>query len=221
MFKTTAIYPNRIIDKKELELKLGLPEEGSSNFIFYFNSNIIAIGYERLVYGDHGPYLEFTKNQIKCNLLSKFNNDFDINKLPPLNYKYYYFWLCPENLDENLRLYPDDLKIYLQIKNVHDLSNAPKRTDGKKSVYNRKEGYADYRRGYLYINPYDLKHINLTQLSEYIELKTDEKINLKYLDNKNLEISLKNAIFVLNIEKVVDYSDFETIVDLSNEIINK
>jgi hypothetical protein len=213
IFKTTAIYSNRIRDKKELESKLKLNEEGNSNFVFYYNSIIIAIGYERIVYGDHGPYLEFTKNQIKCTLLSKFNNDFDINKLPPLNYKYYYFWLIPENCD--------DLKIYLQIKNVHDLPNAPIRSDGKKSDYNRKEGYSDYRRGYLYTNPLDLKHINLTQVSEYIELKTNLKITLKYIDNKFFDICLNNANFTLNIDNNIDFNDFNTIVNLSNDIINK
>ena len=29
--------------------------------------------------------------------------------------------------------------------------------DGRKSNFNRVEGYADYRRGYFYVDPYDLE----------------------------------------------------------------
>lgn len=28
------------------------------------DSAVIAVGYRRVLYGDHGPYLEFTKHQI-------------------------------------------------------------------------------------------------------------------------------------------------------------
>ena len=37
IYKSTAIYKNRILDKKELENKLLLPEFGSSNFSFLTN----------------------------------------------------------------------------------------------------------------------------------------------------------------------------------------
>lgn len=147
---TTAIYPNRLLDKKELEEKLKLPECGNQNQQFFLpNDSLFANGYVRVVYGDHGPYLEFEKSNIVVELKSKFGNKIDFNNLPDLDYKYYYFWLYPDVLPE--------IKVYLQIKPVTNLPNAPRRQDGKKSSFNRKEGYADYRRGFFYVDPYCLK----------------------------------------------------------------
>lgn len=41
-FKSTAIYKNRILDKKELEENLSLPEYGSDKFSF-LTSNFLYI----------------------------------------------------------------------------------------------------------------------------------------------------------------------------------
>lgn len=145
---TTAIYPNRIEDKEELEAILGIPEEGNETTNFYLPSgNLFATGYVRIVYGDHGPYLEFEKEQVKAELKSRFENDID--ELPAAKHLFYYFWLYPVS--------DPGIKVYLQIKPVTNLPNAPRRADGKPSRFNRKEGYADYRRGYIYIDPYLLK----------------------------------------------------------------
>lgn len=150
-FKSTAIYDNRLEDKQELETKLNLNEQGNGTTEFYLpDGSLFAQGYERVVYGDHGPYLEFGFPHIKCKLHSKFGNK--ITSLPDLDYKYYYFWLYPTG-------HPD-IKVYLQIKPVNNLPNAPKREDGKPSQFNRAEGYADYRRGFFYVNPYALQNKN-------------------------------------------------------------
>lgn len=150
-FTSTAIYPNRLEDKEKLETKLGLSEKGDDTTEFYLESGkILAKGYTRIVYGDHGPYIEFEMKHIKCILLSKFGNTIDCRSLPE-NPKYYYYWLYP-NTDK-------DVKVYLQLKPVTDLPNAPKRADGKRSRFNRKEGYADYKHGYFYVNPYEIKNI--------------------------------------------------------------
>ena len=146
---TTAIYPNRVEDKQALESKLGLLEEGNDYQEFFFKSLPFAKGYVRVVYGDHGPYIEFDKRHILCQLKSKFNNQVDLDNLPDLDFKYYYYWLFPKD-------HPA-CKVYLQIKPVTDLPNAPKRADGKKSSFKRKEGYADYRRGFFYVDPYQLE----------------------------------------------------------------
>ena len=144
---TTAIYPNRIADKIEVEQKLSLQEQGNNHTEFFTHSGkLFAVGYERIVYGDHGPYIEFTKEQIKLKLKSKFGNNID--KLPGNDYEYYYVWLVPENVNS--------LKVYWQVKPVSHLPNAPVRDDGKPSKFNRSEGYADYKRGLYYVNPYDL-----------------------------------------------------------------
>lgn len=150
IFKSTAIYQNRIEDKNDIETKFSLSEEGNEYTEFLLpNNSIFAKGYNRIVYGDHGPYLEFDRLHIKCKMYSKFGNIIDRNNLPDENYKYYYFWLFPEDAE--------DIKVYLQIKPVTNLPNAPKRADGKQSKFNRKEGYADYKRGLFYVDPYSLK----------------------------------------------------------------
>jgi len=146
--KTTAIYNNRIEDKSKLENILNLQEEGDLNKIFLLpNGKVFAEGYNRIVYGDHGPYIEFNKSHIKCKLYSRFGNKIDEENLPK-DSKYYYFWLFPHGSEKT--------KVYLQIKPVTDLPNAPKREDGKKSAFNRKEGYADYKSGMYYVDPYSL-----------------------------------------------------------------
>jgi len=147
-FKTTAIYENRLSDKMQVESSLGLSEEGNQTTEFYNNGLLLFQGYERIVYGDHGPYIEFSLQNIRCKLKSKFNNYVDFNNLPGDDFKYYYYWLQPVDSQE--------IKVYLQIKTVHNLPNAPKRDDGKKSCFNRAEGYADYKRGYFYVDPYSL-----------------------------------------------------------------
>lgn len=148
-FKSTAIYPNRVADKIQLEQKLNIQEQGNNDTEFYTETGeLFAKGYERIVYGDHGPYIEFTKEQIKTKLRSRFGNE-DLDRLPDeYEYKYYYVWLSPENVAS--------LKVYWQVKTVEGLPNAPKRDDGKPSKFNRKEGYANYKRGFYYVNPYDL-----------------------------------------------------------------
>lgn len=147
MFVSTAIYPNRIEDKNRLDPFLS--EEGNNDYnLLLPNKSIFATGYTRIVYGDHGPYIEFTRKQIISKLYSKFGNVINYNQLPDESYKYYYFWLYPEGFEH--------IKVYLQIKPVTHLPNAPKRADGKPSCFNRKEGYADYKRGFFYVDPYEL-----------------------------------------------------------------
>lgn len=149
MVTTTAIYQNRIDDKNILESITNLSEFGNNTTKFIIPSGpILAIGYERIVYGDHGPYIEFIKHNFQVELISKFGNKLDT--LPdPEKCQIYYFWLQPVNIPK--------IKIYWQIKTVKNRPNAPARTDGKPSTFGRVEGYADYKIGFYYVNPYDLK----------------------------------------------------------------
>ena len=143
--ETTAKYPNRIADKEEVESKLGFNEFGDSTTKFYINGNLFAEGYQRIVYGDHGPYVEFSEKNIYCKLRSRYS--WKVPELPDeKTARFFYFWLCP-TFDLNV-------KVYLQIKPVTFLKNAPAREDGKPSSFNRTEGYADYRRGFYYVSPF-------------------------------------------------------------------
>jgi len=135
-FTTTAIYPNRIKNKEDLEAITDLVESGSEQFSFKTKKGtIIAEGYLRIVHGDHGPYTEHLQEHILWdNLLCERKG-----------VGYYNKW------------YPKDgsrVLIYDQIKTVNSLPNPP---PGKMSYKgNRKEGYADYRIGRVYISPYDV-----------------------------------------------------------------
>ena len=145
---STAIYPNRIEDKEVLESLLNLNEEGDDTTVFRLNgcSDVFAIGYSRIVYGDHGPYVEFSKSHIKKELYSIYGKRYDLSQVPP-NSKYYYYWL---------KIRESKVKVYYQLKTVANLQNAPRRADGKPHRFFRKEGYADYKIDMLYVNPYDM-----------------------------------------------------------------
>ena len=72
--------------------------------IYLKNGTLFATGYNRIVHGERGDYVEFEEEHIVPKLISKFGNklteDLDI----------YYWWLYPET-DENT-------KVYLQRKTV-------------------------------------------------------------------------------------------------------
>mgnify|MGYP001560262661 CR=1 FL=1 len=152
---TTAIYPNRLSDKKRLEAQMGLEEQGSEDIVFYYNQIEICRGYTRIVYGDHGPYIEFDRNHIRCFLVNKWGKP-ELHLPDEDKATFYYYWLTPKG--------QPDLKVYLQIKPVTDLPNAPRRADGFKSNFNRSEGYADYKRGFYYIDPYQLDAYSVSEI---------------------------------------------------------
>ncbi len=135
MFQTTAIYENRIRDRKELFSEIPLNEEGDKDTLFFTNSDVLLCsGYERIVFGDHGPYIEF----------SVYNVNVDSWFAQRIGIGYYD------------KYYPRDnsgILMYLQRRTVSNLPNPPK---GKRSFRgNRKEGYADYVVGMYYISPWN------------------------------------------------------------------
>jgi hypothetical protein len=132
---TTAIYENRIKDKLFVEDFLGLNEFGNSYTLFktYFDT-IIAKGFLRVLYGDHGAYVEFLREHINW-------NEFECNRK---NIGYYDKWYTLDG---------SNILLYYQTKNVKNLPNPP--IGGFNG--NRKEGYADYRVGRIYISVKDIK----------------------------------------------------------------
>jgi hypothetical protein len=136
-FSSTAIYPNRIEERNLLELETDLGEDGSPNLWFYSQRGLlVAKGYVRMVYGDHGAYLEFLNHQVLWEAWEKERS----------GYGYYDKW------------YPVDgsrLLLYDQRKTVADLPNPPA---GPRSFKGgRQEGYADYRIGRCYLSPYEIR----------------------------------------------------------------
>lgn len=137
--KSTAIYPNRILDKKEVESKFSLDEFGSPNKIFKtMNGLILSEGFERIVYGDHGPYIEFTIENIVWDSWKCFRK----------NIGYYNIYFPIDGTK---------IQLYFQRKDVKNLTNPPQ---GIRSFYgNREEGYADYIVGKCYISPFEINLI--------------------------------------------------------------
>lgn len=135
---TTAIYPNRMKDKWRVERDHGLFEHGADDIVFLTPAGTcFAVGYVRIVYGDHGPYVEFSKHQVQAKLKRKFN------RLPPVDA--YYDWLEPVD--------GSGVKVYDQKRDVKRIKNAP----AGGFAGNRAEGYADYKPGMIYVSPDELR----------------------------------------------------------------
>ncbi len=73
----------------------------SENNLLIFNKEVFVIGYNRIVIGDHGPYIEFDKNHLKI----KERQEFRLN-----NKSVKYIWYTLEN--------NSNIKIYYQINKV-------------------------------------------------------------------------------------------------------
>jgi len=103
-----------------------------------YSGALVASGYSRIVYGDHGPYIEFQKDHIQYRLIPKFGKGSgDLGDA-------YYEWMHPEQ--------NESVKVYRQLRTVRNKPNPP--YGG--FMGNRKEGYADYRVGMYYIAPEEL-----------------------------------------------------------------
>ena len=145
--QSTAIYENRQHDKKLVEIRFPALLEFPTGQKVSFRSGTkeVASQYQRVVYGDHGPYIEFKVEDFCLPLRDKFTNrapDLVVPEKP----KYFYNWLYVPGTTIS--------KVYFQYKTVQFLKNAPAREDGKPSRFNRVEGYADYKVGYLYVDPF-------------------------------------------------------------------
>jgi hypothetical protein len=67
--------------------------------IFLKNGTLFATGYNRIVHGERGDYVEFEKEHIVQNLKYKFGFK---NSPPPEDI--YYLWLYPQS-DKNTKVY--------------------------------------------------------------------------------------------------------------------
>lgn len=94
-------------------------------------NTVIGKGYRRVLYGDHGPYIEFFPMQINWDAFPHCRRK--------AHYAYY---------DEH---YTIDyvVQVYEQKRDVSDKPNPP---GGQWSVnHNRPNGYADYQPGFIYV----------------------------------------------------------------------
>jgi len=135
VLRSTAKMPNREVDKQRVENELGLPEFGDATTEFWavrdWGYIPVALGYDRIVYGDHGPYVEFSPEHICW-------SSFPIFEERPEGC---YFDEC----------FTEDCvtMLYYQKRTVRNKPNPPQ---GDNSVCNNlKEGYANYVIGKLYL----------------------------------------------------------------------
>ena len=89
------------------------------------SATLFALDVNRVVKGERGTYVEFTKNQILPHLVSKFTGKRWSEDQVKGDESFYYYWLVPENAS----MY-GNTKVYFQLKTV---------------------GYADYRVGMYYV----------------------------------------------------------------------
>tara|TARA_R110002020_G_scaffold169022_2_gene357991 strand:- start:111 stop:572 length:462 start_codon:yes stop_codon:yes gene_type:complete len=132
---------NRFRDVRRIEQRFpDLTEIPSKGVEFFSPRGKIATNYERVVYGDHGPYVEFTKDQLEPITIVK-------EKTSPMSY-----------YDEGV---VGNLKVYIQKRDVSNLPNPPR---GRWSKANKRSGgYADYRPGYYYIAADDLQTVKAVE----------------------------------------------------------
>lgn len=96
--------------------------------VYLANGTLFANGFERIVHGGRGDYMELKREQIVPRLFQRFTNKPFDEETYNKSVDFYYYWLEPET-DRNT-------KVYFQLKTVK---------------------YADYKIGYYYISPDLLK----------------------------------------------------------------
>mmetsp|Transcript_50241 Transcript_50241/g.162655 ORF Transcript_50241/g.162655 Transcript_50241/m.162655 type:complete len:417 (-) Transcript_50241:238-1488(-) len=130
---STADSSNRMRDKRKVEAKLKLPEFGDECTVFCDarDGRRVAVGYLRVVYGDHGAYVECRPEQVIWEGFELRNTTaeyYDLYKSVP----------------------PGRAQVYLQKRTVSDRPNPPQGRDSKQ--HDRPQGYADYQPGLVYIS---------------------------------------------------------------------
>jgi hypothetical protein len=134
---STVDSENRARDAKRVAEKLSLsaPEKGSADALVIVDGQVIARGFTRILYGDHGPYFELVHASVEWALF-----DDHILKGPK---RHYHEHRCTLNSGTTVMLYD-------QFNGVGDEPNPP---EGEWSVANnRPEGYAGYVPGRLYLS---------------------------------------------------------------------
>ena len=142
--KVVYIYPNR--QRLALDLERthpGLSEKGQSDVdILDRADHVISIGYDRVVFGDHGAYIEMNYGQMQLGL------EWQLRMKGGTAY-----------YDEMYT--PGHAKVYKQLRDVKNLKQPPVKTTNihawRHNVRQDVEGYADYIPGKFYVSVDDVK----------------------------------------------------------------
>lgn len=99
---------------------------GSDSYLYNFSNTLITKGYERIVIGDYGAFVEFNQKQANFDsFITKSGEEYRLTKRYNSTVKYE--WLTTKDYS--------DIKIYLQRRTVP---------------------YADYKPGYFYISVFEV-----------------------------------------------------------------
>jgi len=162
---STEGLANRVRDLELVQRELGVAEEGSETLHLWDRDRVqdmsvlslpglstttadaadasppllLAVGYRRILLGDHGPYFELERRHLRLEAFEQ-----------------------PTELEHYIERYsPAHAKLYEQLRDVSDRSNPPK--EGRYWVANNRTaaqgGYADYRVGLYYIS---CDHVRIT-----------------------------------------------------------
>jgi hypothetical protein len=137
---TTLGLPNREADRQAVEAQLQLPEDGAGAaaaglLLVDRKGYTLGRGYRRIVYGDHGPYVELAPEQLPS-AAERVADGWREDGAGP----YYVTHFSPASA-----------KLYEQTRDVSNKPNPP-RSGGRGVWNNRPEGYADYQPGYWYVS---------------------------------------------------------------------
>lgn len=147
---TTLALDNRVRDRAMVEQHLKLPEDGTcwsgntrSLRLVDLHGGLVATEYTRVLYGDHGPYLEFTLEQLAVGRrICEWQSQAGLHSTSSGPGAFY----ATHHTSKG-----EGAKVYEQYRTVASKPNPPR--TGTQWVWNdRPEGYADYRVGYYYIS---------------------------------------------------------------------
>lgn len=105
--------PKELSEKYRDYFKENIPEhlneQGSENALYTSNGTLVCSGYDRIVIGDYGAFVEFSPEQAASNFSIKKGQEYRVNDERYKN-NVKYIWL---SIDDG-----SDVKIYLQKRTV-------------------------------------------------------------------------------------------------------
>lgn len=224
-FVTSALpgLTNRIRDRAMVESSLKLPEDGSvaaeNLALLDLRGNILAKRYARVLYGDHGPYLEFTEEQLaEGRQITAWWTTTQVSAAPDSS-KY------SEGADDSTAaagaaadpaaaaggsapaleaatFYTTHItsdgkgaKVYEQAKTVADKPNPP-RTGTQWQWNNRPEGYADYRVGMFYVSCFQVVAEQDCEIAAAVSVTMDgeQQVRQRHRLRQNVSAAGTNSI---------------------------
>lgn len=150
---------NRLQDQRRVHQELGLREVGDSTTVIWERAGaedgggigaVLAVGYERVLYGDGGPYIEVMGSQVRWEAWPHFHDKSGFQAYYDEYFTAASYGTWSRRWEAwNPRHSDGVLMLYAQRYAVDDRPWAPGAASSPHAF--RSGGYADYRPGYFYI----------------------------------------------------------------------